>query len=847
MTTRADLLSVENNVITNPTQQLLFIVDQGSAEGVLSVSAAQTLLGQISKGDDGDPGFTGSVGYTGSEGFVGSVGFTGSVGYTGSQGDRGYTGSTGTQGNVGFTGSTGTQGRAGSTGTVGFTGSQGVGFTGSTGTQGSPGVGVPIGGTAGQILSKLTNNNYDTGWINSNAGFSNTATNLAGGVAGNIPIQRDTSSTTFIQNGFTGNLLQFNSTTNIATWTSTSTLLVGYATNSSLLYINSLGTAEVSPTRYLAMVSGPNSYTSAGVGTGLYYNTNNQLLTVQGVRVISTASSNSTLTGALVVSGGVGISKDLNVGGNLNVAGIINAKQLTIEFSTITFSSTVLDDITTISTTTNATDSQSGALVVYGGVGIGKDLYVGGTIYGSLAGGISSAANLAGGASGQIPYQTGPGATAFAGAGTTGSILVSSGSTVIGPVFKNTNTIAVGFAVNLLKGTNWSLPYQSSANTTAFLALGLNGTVLTSNGTSFSWVNPSGTASGSATTATNIKGGTVGQIPFQTAPGLTSFFGPGAADALLVSSGALNTGPVFRSTSTIYVGRAAIADNLGGGDVGSIPYQSAANVTSFIPIGTNGFVLTSNGTTATWVSPGGASFSVTTATNIAGGNAGGIHIQSAPGKTTFIGTGTVGYVLTMAANNTATWQLASGSVGLATTATNLAGGSAGRIVYQYGVGQTGFTNAGTVGQILISGGTGSPTWTGTATISGGGTGGTGVLLVQGDINATKEITAYYGSDIRLKENITTIENALEKLRTLNGVMFDWKDSVINEKGGEDGYFVRKRDTGIIAQDVEKVLPEVVATRDDGFLAVRYEKLAGLIIQAINELAIEVDDLKKRIQ
>ena len=75
-------------------------------------------------------------------------------------------------------------------------------------------------------------------------------------------------------------------------------------------------------------------------------------------------------------------------------------------------------------------------------------------------------------------------------------------------------------------------------------------------------------------------------------------------------------------------------------------------------------------------------------------------------------------------------------------------------------------------------------------------------------------------------------------------MFDWKDEVVAEKGGEDGYFVRKHDTGVIAQEVEAVLPEVVAERDDGYKAVRYEKLAGLIIQAINELADQVDALKK---
>jgi hypothetical protein len=116
----------------------------------------------------------------------------------------------------------------------------------------------------------------------------------------------------------------------------------------------------------------------------------------------------------------------------------------------------------------------------------------------------------------------------------------------------------------------------------------------------------------------------------------------------------------------------------------------------------------------------------------------------------------------------------------------------------------------------------------------------------GEIRATNEVTAYYSSDRTLKENIVPIENALGKLRQITGVMFDWTDEEIAKRGGEDGYFVRKHDTGVIAQDVEPQLPEVVATRADGTKAVKYEKLAGLIIQAINELADQVDELKKKV-
>ena len=121
--------------------------------------------------------------------------------------------------------------------------------------------------------------------------------------------------------------------------------------------------------------------------------------------------------------------------------------------------------------------------------------------------------------------------------------------------------------------------------------------------------------------------------------------------------------------------------------------------------------------------------------------------------------------------------------------------------------------------------------------------GTAASGTGGEIRATNEITAYYSSDITLKENIVPIESALEKISKITGVMFDWTDEYIKARGGEDGYFVRKHDTGVIAQDVQEVLPEVVAEREDGTLAVKYEKMMGLVIQAINELKTQIDELK----
>ena len=114
----------------------------------------------------------------------------------------------------------------------------------------------------------------------------------------------------------------------------------------------------------------------------------------------------------------------------------------------------------------------------------------------------------------------------------------------------------------------------------------------------------------------------------------------------------------------------------------------------------------------------------------------------------------------------------------------------------------------------------------------------------GELRATNDITAFYSSDVALKENIINIPSPLEMIKKINGVFFDWKDSFIESKGGEDGYFVRKHDIGVVAQDVEKVLPEVVATRKDGIKAVKYDRLVSVLIEAVKELTDEVNTLKK---
>ena len=125
--------------------------------------------------------------------------------------------------------------------------------------------------------------------------------------------------------------------------------------------------------------------------------------------------------------------------------------------------------------------------------------------------------------------------------------------------------------------------------------------------------------------------------------------------------------------------------------------------------------------------------------------------------------------------------------------------------------------------------------------------GTAASGTTGEIRATNNITAYYSSDARLKENINYIDDALGKVAKIQGVEFDWKEDYIAKAGGEDGYFVRKHDVGLIAQQVENVLPELVANRDDGFKAMKYDRVVALLVNAIHELTDRVEELEAQVE
>lgn len=100
------------------------------------------------------------------------------------------------------------------------------------------------------------------------------------------------------------------------------------------------------------------------------------------------------------------------------------------------------------------------------------------------------------------------------------------------------------------------------------------------------------------------------------------------------------------------------------------------------------------------------------------------------------------------------------------------------------------------------------------------------LLTSTDYNSS--------SDKRLKKGIKQIEGALEKVNKLKGVSFEWKES-----GAQA--------LGLIAQDVEKVIPELVTTDDNGFKGIRYNNIIAVLVEAIKEQQAEITLLKDQVK
>ena len=264
------------------------------------------------------------------------------------------------------------------------------------------------------------------------------------------------------------------------------------------------------------------------------------------------------------------------------------------------------------------------------------------------------------------------------------------------------------------------------------------------------------------------------------------------------ASGGFIAGTITASLS----GTATQANNINGGGAGGVLWQSAANTTGHVTAGNTGEVLKSNGTSApTWLAQ----------SSIIAGNA----TKLATARTIGIGTGATG---------TATSFDGSGNITIPITDVN-----------------AGYIGSGTLPIARLS-------TTGSNQFGSLGVG-TAASGTTGEGRFTNQITVFY-SDKRLKTEVSKIENALDKVDKLNGIIYTQ-----NEKAEEFGYVDYREQAGVYAQDVESVLPQAVAPAPfdqdefgnsisgENYLTVRYERIVPLLVEAIKELRAEIKELK----
>lgn len=113
----------------------------------------------------------------------------------------------------------------------------------------------------------------------------------------------------------------------------------------------------------------------------------------------------------------------------------------------------------------------------------------------------------------------------------------------------------------------------------------------------------------------------------------------------------------------------------------------------------------------------------------------------------------------------------------------------------------------------------------------------GPVVANGNITAEGDVIAYSSSDERLKDNITPISGCLDKVLSLDAIEFDWNDKQETYTG---------HDIGLIAQQVQKIAPEIVTERSDGYLAMKYEKVVPLLVGAVQEQDALLDDLESQV-
>ena len=573
--------------------------------------------------------------------------------------------------------------------------------------------------------------------------------------------------------------------------------------------------------------------------------------TATAITVGGLTTSGTVATGVLTTSGNATIGGDLNITGNLAVSGTtttINTETINLADNNIVLNSNYVGSAPTencgISVNRGGGTAPNKILEWNESVdkwSVGSETFIAGTFEGNLTGNAATATSAArlttartingvsfdGTTNITIPSTT-------SGALTVGTgIVFATGSNFDGSVARQISIDATVVATLTGSQAFTSKTYNGlslSALTTGFSVAG---------GTTSKTLTVSNTitlAAGNDTSTLNIgTGGTLGSAAFTA----TSAYAT-AAQGTKADNAAAVSGIVKSNADGTFTGAVAGTDYVAPAALSG--YATAAQGTKADNVGAVNGIIKSNGTATFSAAVAGTDYVVPSGSIT--GNAGtATTLQTARtiNGTSFNGSANI----TITANTTNALTVGSG---LALSAGTTFNGSAAVTITNAGV--TGIT--GTTNQVVASAATGSVTLslpqsinTG-ANVQFGSLGiGTPASATAGEIRATNNVTAYYSSDERLKTNVRKIQGALESVSKIDGVIYDWNETYLADHGDVDGYFVRQNNSGVIAQQVEKVFPHVVADREDGYKAVRYELLVPLLIEAIKELKAEIEVLKAR--
>jgi hypothetical protein len=476
----------------------------------------------------------------------------------------------------------------------------GYGLSGST-TGETQTFTVTSNGTSSNTISTLVfrdaSGNFSASTITAGlTGTASKATNIVGGLAGSLPYQTAADTTTMLALGTSGYVLTAGATA--PQWTSFGGVSVGTATNSTNAAITN-DTATITP-QYITFVStstGNTGIKTAAAG-GLTYIPSSGYhgigidIPTAPLHLVSSVNSVIKFTGGSTGALGILSSDATKISLTDSTTGeafIITPGSNSLTLTTNAFNRVTVDINGQVKIIAGiaASSTSTGGLVVNGGVGIGDKLYVGGLITGG------------------------------AGLNITGVVTATSFSGNIS-----------GNATNIAGGAIGSLPYQSNTATTSFLAIGTAGYFLT--------VNTGATAPQWTQTLTAANGGT----GVNTLTGIAYGNGTSAFTAATGAqiSTALSTTNISGNAANV---TGIVATNNGGTGLsswtaGDIAYYSTGTALTKLTIGTNGFVLTSNGSAPTWAAVSGITAgSATKATNLAGGTQNQIPYQTAPDTTAF--------------------------------------------------------------------------------------------------------------------------------------------------------------------------------------------------------------------